>query len=680
VASNNDIRIRLITELDDLRRGFNEVASVSKSTANRVESAFSGVSAQFAKLGLAINGFREAMHLIVAPIAGVVTASAKFETLQARLESLYGSADRAAEVFGRLKEVAATTPFAVDDIVAAGIALRSFGADAEKTIKPIADLAAFMGVNATEAAQAFGRAFAAGAGAADMLRERGVLALVASFKGIEDISKLTLPEFREALFDALVDPAAGVAGSTDRMAQTLTGAFSNLGDSAQQLSAALGDELRPALVEIIRFLTDLAAGAKNNLGPVVIGLKSLGAALAALAAGMLVYNLPGLIAGVTGAITALNAALLLNPFTALAAGLAGAAAAIALFSPKVSEGARLTGLFGEEAVRATEAANGFSDSMVYLGKQIGELVGGDLDLAVSQLTEIVEALRAGGVVEFEFNGATLQLGLNEAQALLDEYTQKREKRDEESEADQKKRLKRMSEFALERDTRLYSKQLELQDAAIKRAQALVAAGNAAAAAANTQRFENELAAFRDHYLQVESVVRTVTESIGVAFEAGFSGNSEGLKNALKAAVFSILDAVKAQLLAAKVAALAMSITTGGLSNLKNLPEILAAEAAFALLKSFIARSFAEGGLIDKPTLALLGESTTRSGKEIVTGEKTFTRWANEVLLPKVSRGSASDRLLVAVEARLASIERTLNPSKMGKAIGRELGTLARSNL
>ena len=60
-------------------------------------------------------------------------------------------------------------------------------------IKPVSDLAAFMGVDVVEAASAFGRAFSAGAGAADMLRDRGVLPLIASFAGVDHVSELTLP-------------------------------------------------------------------------------------------------------------------------------------------------------------------------------------------------------------------------------------------------------------------------------------------------------------------------------------------------------------------------------------------------------------------------------------------------------------------------------------------------------
>lgn len=77
-----------------------------------------------------------------------------------------------------------------------------------------------MGSTATEAANALGRAFAGGAGAADILRERGILNLVKSSQGLTDLSKTTLPQFREALINSLQDPVVGIAGSTDRMSKT----------------------------------------------------------------------------------------------------------------------------------------------------------------------------------------------------------------------------------------------------------------------------------------------------------------------------------------------------------------------------------------------------------------------------------------------------------------------------
>ena len=164
-----------------------------------------------------------------------VMVAANFEALETRLVSMTGSVSTAAQMMAEFRDIAATTPFAVQDVVEAGVQLRAFGVDAQEMIKPVTDLAAFMGTTATEAASALGRAFAGGAGAADILRERGILQLIKDSQGIEDLSKITLPEFRQALQSALIDPTAGVVGATDKLAKTTIGAFSNMKDALDEL-------------------------------------------------------------------------------------------------------------------------------------------------------------------------------------------------------------------------------------------------------------------------------------------------------------------------------------------------------------------------------------------------------------------------------------------------------------
>ena len=194
-----------------------------------------------------------------------IDASSGFENVKTRLTGLMGSAERAERAFNNFNQVAATTPFSLQDVVEAGAQLKAFGADAESMIKPVTDLAAFMGTTATEAANSLGRAYAGGAGAADILRERGVLNLVKSFSKIDDLSKITLPEFRKALERTLVDPAAGIAGSTDRMSQTFTGAFSNMTDAVTRLAANIGDIFIPALKSATIGLGQFASEADRML-------------------------------------------------------------------------------------------------------------------------------------------------------------------------------------------------------------------------------------------------------------------------------------------------------------------------------------------------------------------------------------------------------------------------------
>ena len=182
-----------------------------------------------------------AFTLISGTIGKFIQKSAEFEKVKTRLNAMFGSVERGTQAFNTFNKIAATTPFTLQDVVEAGATLKAFGADAENLIKPVSDLAAFMGTTATEAAAALGRAFAGGAGAADILRERGILQLVKDSQGITDLTKITLPEFRAALEKTITDPSVGVAGATDKLSKTLSGLFSNLSDSFTRLMAALGD-------------------------------------------------------------------------------------------------------------------------------------------------------------------------------------------------------------------------------------------------------------------------------------------------------------------------------------------------------------------------------------------------------------------------------------------------------
>ncbi len=246
--SLGELFVEIKADVEDIKSELNKIERNAKRTGETVENkmgaAFKRVGGLLVGLGLG--------KMVLGWAKSAIRAAADFQTLRTRLNALYGDARKGGVAFSEFVKVAATTPFAVKDVVEAGAALKAFGANATGTIKPVADLAAFMGTDIVTAAQAFGRAFAGGAGAADVLRERGVLQLIKSFKGIDDLTKLTLPQFRQALTESISDPAAGVAGATNALAKTFDGAVSNMFDAIQRFGAEMGG----------RFLPQLTSGAK----------------------------------------------------------------------------------------------------------------------------------------------------------------------------------------------------------------------------------------------------------------------------------------------------------------------------------------------------------------------------------------------------------------------------------
>ena len=279
-ASGNTKLKKAIEDLDKVTKDLNKTTRVARKrtteatkaqkklreNTQRITAANKGANKSFLGLGGTLSVVRSRLLLysfavgsvvaVMRTLTSTVAATREFEVLETRLKSMTGSSLLAAKAFSTFNEVAAKTPFTLRDITNAGVALKAFGADAEETIVPVADLAAFMGVNATEAAQAFGRAFAGGAGAADVLRERGVLALVKSFNGIKDLSKTTLPEFRKMLVKTMQDPTAGIAGATEQLSQTFEGSYSNMSDSLTRLSNAFGQVLAPSIKSVMNNISD----------------------------------------------------------------------------------------------------------------------------------------------------------------------------------------------------------------------------------------------------------------------------------------------------------------------------------------------------------------------------------------------------------------------------------------
>jgi len=249
-----------------------EIQENIESPMNKQISALNSFKTKAMQFGLVMNGvssaIRGAMMLYNATVRAVVDSAAEFEQLKLRLVSLYQDTDKAAAAFEKFRTIAANTPATLKGVVEAGASLKAFGLEAEDVLESVADLAAYMGLDIVEAAQAVGRAFAGGVGAADVLRERGVLELIKSFKGIDDLTKLSLPQFREAMLSTFSDASAGIAGSSDRMAKSYTGAVSNMQDSLENLRATIGERLTPVLggaANVLAKFANALSGTKTGL-------------------------------------------------------------------------------------------------------------------------------------------------------------------------------------------------------------------------------------------------------------------------------------------------------------------------------------------------------------------------------------------------------------------------------
>jgi phage tail tape-measure protein len=202
---------------DNASKKLGRVKSNVLDTATAVRNAGAIMAGAGVGIGLFANKF--------------VTAASKVEDFEVRLISMLGSQKKASEAMKFFTDIASKVPFSIDQVIESGVALNAFGAAHEAWLPVLSDVAAFMGVSLPHAASALGRAYAGGAGAADVFRERGILQVVRDFKGIQDLSKLTLPEFRKAMFDAFTSDTGKIAGAAELLSKTWTGQLSMLGDS-----------------------------------------------------------------------------------------------------------------------------------------------------------------------------------------------------------------------------------------------------------------------------------------------------------------------------------------------------------------------------------------------------------------------------------------------------------------
>ncbi len=192
-------------------------------------------------------------------IKSAVDAQSEIESATIRLKAMKGGSEQAAEALDFLRKTAEAVPYTFKEVVDSATTLQSFGAKMEDWIPLLSDLSAFMGMRLPEAAAALGRAYSAGAGAADIFRERGVLEIVRALAqqkyGIEDLTSVSLPKFRQIMYEAFSDPSGKIKGTAQDLMNTWKGVFSNLEDSVFNLKTSIGESLLPTLKEIVK--TDL---------------------------------------------------------------------------------------------------------------------------------------------------------------------------------------------------------------------------------------------------------------------------------------------------------------------------------------------------------------------------------------------------------------------------------------
>ena len=347
-------------------------ALIAKRKLASLEAAAARSKATMASLGTALKvgavaGFAAAGFAAASFVKSTFRAGNIMESAQIQFKAFFGSAEDGAKAFKLLNEYASTVPFSIDEIIQGSTALAAISdgpEDLGKQLEIVGNLAAAANLSFSDAALQYQKVASAGIAAADLLRDRGVKALLGFTEGVRYTAEESI-----AVFEKNYSKNGRFGKVADELAGTLKGSASMVQDFYFQLNAAAAKPLFEGLTKQINELVgdfkkndaqlkamgvrigeSLAVGFKklgdfirlvvDNFDKLVIAIKiflalkvvnfigGIAAQLLLLASGA---------KGATGAMAGLNMIIRANPLGVLITVIQGAVIAWIVFGDKIKE-------------------------------------------------------------------------------------------------------------------------------------------------------------------------------------------------------------------------------------------------------------------------------------------------------------------------------------------------------
>ena len=264
----------------------------------------------------ALNGIKNALGAVAGAFAireliqygsAILATTIQFEKYRATLQTFLGSQQAANQAMARLEELATTLPQDIDDITNAFVILARTGLKGtNQEMQNVANIAAGSSRSISQFAEAVADALT---GEFERLKEFGIKVGKEGGQLIARIGEETVAVADNAteLTKQLVAlGATKFKGAADNLMNTLGGVMSQLSDSVTKTQKAIGEGMTPALMEVIKQLTefiiknkDAAKSLGEDLGKALLmardaalflaeNIDIITVAIAALAAGKLV--------------------------------------------------------------------------------------------------------------------------------------------------------------------------------------------------------------------------------------------------------------------------------------------------------------------------------------------------------------------------------------------------------
>ena len=231
--------------LKKLGRSANDNSRKITGATQKMKRGFVGLKVAIAALGLGLIA------------KNIVSVASKFEQLRVQLKTVTGSVTAAAIEFQKIKDLAADTPFQVSNLTTAFIRLKAVGIQPTKDLMvAFSDVAAAFGRDITDFSRA---AVGAAFGETEALKSFGIAAKVEGEKISLTFAGVTRTVKRDAasVIGALQEIAGNFAGASKDQMATFKGAVSNLTDAWEDFIDTLNTEtgLLDFLAEGVRNLT-----------------------------------------------------------------------------------------------------------------------------------------------------------------------------------------------------------------------------------------------------------------------------------------------------------------------------------------------------------------------------------------------------------------------------------------
>lgn len=258
-ANTATLSLRLKIEDDNTIKVLDQVGGAAKKAGEegrrsfaRMDSSAAALERTIVKLGAAYVSWRAAKSVV----ASFIDAAKESEGYRIRLNALLGSAEKGQAVFAAMNQYAAQTPFEFQAIMGAATQLAGImkgGVDQIKQWMPmIGDLAAVSGLSIEETTDQVVKMYSAGAGAADLFRVRGILAMMGFQAGVT----YSAEETRKRMMEAWTKADSQFRGVTKALASSWTGLISMLQDKwfilrNKIMDAGVFDALKKSLGDIV---------------------------------------------------------------------------------------------------------------------------------------------------------------------------------------------------------------------------------------------------------------------------------------------------------------------------------------------------------------------------------------------------------------------------------------------